>query len=201
MLQTACSRKAGPERTSQDGQNSKWTWGIIWGWMGHTKWDSVLLSAPSPVSVLVCSCYEFSSVLSHQREIRVNSPFTFVYEETPLHCQLRPPPLLMTHPRSGRKQGQKGCHIWGSSNMADPWSSRTKSLQNSARIYRLQESRPENSLCQEHWLRHCPPGGCFRQTHGCYSQIWSDWLGNTLEYFSRYGVQNISDSHWSKSSN
>lgn len=106
--------------------------------MGHTEWDSVLLPAPSPVSLLVCSCYEFSSVLSHQREIRVNSPFTFVYEETPLHCQLRPPLLLMTHPRSGMKQEQKRCHVWGSSNMADPWSSRTKSLQNSAKIYRLQ---------------------------------------------------------------
>lgn len=34
----------------------------------------------------------------------MNSPFTFVYEETPLHCLLRPLPLLRSHHRSGRKQ-------------------------------------------------------------------------------------------------
>lgn len=135
--------------------NSKWTWGISWGWMGHTEWDSVLLSALSPVSVLVWSCYEFSSVLSHQREIRVNSPFTFVYEETPLHCQLRPPPLLTTHPHSGRKQGQNGCHVWGSSNMADPWSTRTKSPQESTGYKNLEQktacvrNTDSDIVCQE----------------------------------------------------
>lgn len=54
--------------------------------------------------------WQFSWVLSHQREIRVNSPFTFVYEETPLHCLLRPLLLLRSHHRSGRKQGQEWYH-------------------------------------------------------------------------------------------
>lgn len=156
--------------------------------MGFCSFASTFPSFSAGVQLL---CEFSSSVLSHQREIRVNSPFTFVYEETPLHCRLRPPPLLTTRPRSGRKQGQKGCHVWGSSNMADPWSSRTKSLcQQAARI------QTRNSLCVKNTDSDIvSSGGCFRQPQGCHSPIHSDCLGNTLEYFSRHGAQNVPDSH------
>lgn len=82
------------------------------GQMGCTECDSVLLPAPSSFNAGVQLLWQLSSwVLSYQREIRVNSPFTFVYEEIPLHCLLRPLPPLKSHHRSGRKQGQEWYHI------------------------------------------------------------------------------------------
>lgn len=104
---------------SEQAENSEWTWGVSWRWMGCTTCYSLHLPVPSTVSVLVCSCYDrqLSWVLSHQREIRVNSPFTFVYEEIPLHCLLHPLPLLKSHHRSGKRQGQERCHSCERTNM------------------------------------------------------------------------------------
>lgn len=99
------------DTTSEQAENSKRPWGKNWVWTAHTGRDSVLLSAPLTASILVL--WQFSSwVLSQQRLIRVNSPFTFVYEGTPLHCLLRPLPLLKSHHHSGRKQGQEWYHWW-----------------------------------------------------------------------------------------
>lgn len=60
VLQTACSRKSGPERTSQ-GRLEQWVDMRDQLRVGGTHWMGFWsFAAPSPVSVLVCSCYESS---------------------------------------------------------------------------------------------------------------------------------------------
>lgn len=89
---------------------------------GQTERDPVLLPAPSRFKAGVQLLWQFSScILPHQREIRVNSPFTFAYEETPLHCLLRPLPPPKSRHRSGRKQGQERGHVCERAKHATTW--------------------------------------------------------------------------------
>lgn len=119
VLQTACSRKAVLEITSQnrlktasEHEGSLRPDGMHW--MRFCSFASTFHSFSAGVQLL----WQFSSwVLSHQRQIRLNSPFTFVYEEIPLHCLLRPLPLLKSRHHSDRKQGQEWCHICERTNM------------------------------------------------------------------------------------